>query len=262
MNRNAKSLCSRRATRLAAVAGASLLLAGCGASGASSTSSTTPPVSTTTGAGQFDPGLVPTTSTTTTTTSTTSTRHKAKARPAKGKAAGKPSGGSTSSPSSSSAGSGGSGGTHTITITRTITVTQVHTRTVAAAAPSVPGDAHPPSAQAALGFTHFTIPGGDIGCAMYGDAARCDVARRSWSPPARPHSCGLDWGQGLEVGSSGTGQFVCAGDSVLDPTGDEVANGLDDRVGSDTCQVRSSTVTCFDSAGNGFMIAATGYETF
>jgi hypothetical protein len=97
---------------------------------------------------------------------------------------------------------------------------------------------------------------------MYGDAVRCDVSRRSWSSPAKPNSCHLAWGQGLEVGPSGAGHFVCAGDSVLDPTGDEVPNGRDDHVGSDTCQVRSSTVTCFDSAGSGFMLASTGYETF
>ncbi len=92
---------------------------------------------------------------------------------------------------------------------------------------------------------------------------RCDIAARDWRAPAKPSSCQLAWGQGLEVGpSSGAAQFVCAGDSVLDPGGMVLANGYDDQVGSVTCQPRPIGVTCFDRAAHGFYISRTGFYTF
>ena len=91
---------------------------------------------------------------------------------------------------------------------------------------------------------------------------RCDISSRTWQPPRKPSSCKLDWGQGMEVGSSGGAHFVCAGNSVLDPSGAAVAAGYDDEYQGATCQVRSSGVTCFDGAWSGFFIAKTGYATF
>jgi hypothetical protein len=133
---------------------------------------------------------------------------------------------------------------------------------VAAPVAAVPAGAHVPSSQAALGFADFSAPGGNIGCRLGGGAARCDISSSNWPRPAKPRSCGAYWGQGLAVGPSGGGHFVCAADSVLDPAGSVVPDGRDDRVGSVTCQVRTIGVTCFDAGGDGFFIGRTGFYTF
>ena len=241
---------------------AAALLSGCGASVSNSSTTSQTSTSTTPGPDQFNPQLVPPRAKTTTTTTTTRSKTKPKARGHRPGKTPKPptssSGGSPGTGGSAPTGSSG-GGSRTVTITRTITVTK--TRTIVRA-PSVPSGAHVPSPQGALSFTHFAAAGGNIGCRLGGGAVRCDVGSRVWQSPAKPKDCNLAWGQGLEIGPSGSAHFVCAADSALDPTGPVVPAGRDDRVGSVTCQVRSFGVTCFDSAGHGFFISRTGYDTF
>jgi len=73
----------------------------------------------------------------------------------------------------------------------------------------------------------FQSPSGNIGCIIIGGLARCDIRNRSWSPPPHPASCSneVDFGQGLEVGQSGPGRLVCAGDTTLDPAAPKLAYG-------------------------------------
>jgi hypothetical protein len=162
---------------------------------------------------------------------------------------------------------------HTITVvhrvvvhqTKTKTQTKVRTvtKTVKLPPPPVPQGAFPPSGHAPQHLAAFRTSNGAIGCKLGGGVARCDIGSRSWSPPAKPASCNLAWGQGLTVGPSGKkAQFVCAGDTALDPSGPVVAQGSDNVVGSITCQSRNVGVTCFDKSGRGFFIGPTGYTTF
>jgi hypothetical protein len=249
---------------LAAVA----LLAGCGT--ASSTTTTTAaanagatPTTSTTG-GQFDPNLVPaggssasadpkssakksssggssSTSSTSSTSGTTATT-------------GSTAGSSTGSAATGSAPSGG-GPANTVTVSHTIVLTHY-------VRPDVPAGAGLPSRAPALSSSSFAAAKGNIGCRIRGGTVRCDVGSRVWTPPRKPASCRVAWGQGLILGSSGSAHFVCARSSVLDPTGREIRSGYDDTVGSVTCQVRSFGVTCFESDGHGFFIGRTGYTIF
>jgi hypothetical protein len=151
--------------------------------------------------------------------------------------------------------------------TRTVTQTVTTTDTVTVPKdvpvyPQVPAAAHVPSKHPAVKLTQFSAPGRNVACALNGAEARCDIANRIWSPPAAPKSCNLDWGQGLEVGPTGDSQFVCAGDSVLDPSATVVSDGTDVTDGTVTCQVRVVGVTCFEPDGRGFVISRTGYATF
>jgi hypothetical protein len=257
-----------RLTMVAALCAAALL-SGCGASVNSSSSPSQTAASTTPAPDQFNPQLVPpqakTTTTTTTTKSKVKVKVKSKGRPkARAGTAARHTGGATggagtaSGPSPAPASSSG-GGSHTVTVTRTITITR--TRTIVLA-PSVPAGAHVPSSLPPLSYTHFDAAGGNIGCLLGGDSVRCDIGSRVWRAPAKPRDCSVAWGQGLEVAASGPAHFVCAADSTLDPTGPVVPAGRDDRVGSVTCQVRGFGVTCFDTAGHGFFISRTGYDTF
>ncbi len=142
-------------------------------------------------------------------------------------------------------------GAGTITVTREVSIYA-----------NVPPGAQRPSPADALNLGAFRSVDSNIGCLIDGGDVRCDVASRAWPTPAKPSSCQLAWGQGLEVGPSTPAHFVCAGDSVLDPDDAVLPNGYDDKVGSITCQSRSIGMTCFDGADRGFYLSHTGYYTF
>ena len=61
----------------------------------------------------------------------------------------------------------------------------------------------------------FESPSHNIGCYLAKSGARCDIRKHTWTAPAKPKWCDVDWGGGLEVGRRGTGHVVCAGDTVL-----------------------------------------------
>lgn len=253
----------RRAGAVSAAIAAAAIVAGCGASSGS-------PSAAGSGAAagpQFNPQLVPAggsspgrkfasqtikkKATKTKKAKKAVTHHASSPKPA----ASSSSTGSTSNSSSSPSGSGG--GTRTVTITHTITITRTRYIT-----PHVPAGAGMPSSHVALALTHFDADHGNIGCEISGGTVRCDIGTRVWSPPQKPWSCQKAWGQGIFVGPSGSPQFVCSGDSVLDPTGSYILPGFDDKVGSVTCQVRAFGVTCFQADGRGFFIGRTGYTVF
>ncbi len=132
--------------------------------------------------------------------------------------------------------------TQTVTTTDTVTVPKD-----VPVYPQVPAAAHVPSKHPAVKLTQFSAPGRNVACALNGAEARCDIANRIWSPPEAP---------------TGDSQFVCAGDSVLDPSATVVSDGTDVTDGTVTCQVRVVGVTCFEPDGRGFVISRTGYATF
>ena len=95
--------------------------------------------------------------------------------------------------------------------------------------------------------------------------ARCDIRQRTWSPPPRPSSCPniVDFGQGLAVNRSGSGRFVCAGDTVMDPSAKVLPYNTDTVVGDLSCASASNGMTCTNTAtGHGFFIAIQGYRIF
>jgi hypothetical protein len=156
------------------------------------------------------------------------------------------------------------GGTKTTvkTVTKTATpTTSASTTGSTSAPPSGAGDAigrvlHKPS---------FQSPTGNIGCMLGGGVARCDIVKRSWSPPARPANCPsqVDFGQGLEVDRSGKGRFVCAGDTARDPSAAKLAYGTASRVGDFLCISRTTGIACSNTSTNhGFAIGAQGYRLF
>ena len=134
----------------------------------------------------------------------------------------------------------------------TSTTSTVQTTTTSAA----------PTATVALAT--FRSPSANIGCVIADGEARCDIRRRSWSPPRTPASCPpeVDFGQGLQVQTAGRGGFVCAGDTALDPTAPALADGVDSRVGSFTCASRTDGITCTNATGHGFFISAEFYRLF
>lgn len=111
-------------------------------------------------------------------------------------------------------------------------------------------------AVSAQALESFQTPSGNIFCRMDEGGARCDISEKIYEPPYRPASCSLDWGNSLAVGSTGPGEVLCAGDTVKDPSAPVLGYGQASTVGSITCTVEESGVSCDNEAtGNGFTLS-------
>jgi hypothetical protein len=114
-------------------------------------------------------------------------------------------------------------------------------------------------------YTFFESPSRNIGCVIFDGTARCDIVKRSWSPPPHPKSCPniVDFGQGLTVSVNGAARLVCAGDTSLDPQAPILAYGQVDASGSLRCTSATTGMTCRSTrSGHGFSIARQRYTLF
>ncbi|MBU2662193.1 hypothetical protein KOI35_01600 [Actinoplanes bogorensis] len=108
----------------------------------------------------------------------------------------------------------------------------------------------------------FKTPSQNIACALTASDVRCDIVRKSWTPPAKPADCDLDWGNGLVV-SGGKVVFTCAGDTVIGSSDQTLEYGQALRAGSVRCDSESSGLTCKDEeTGHGFTLATAAYKIF
>jgi hypothetical protein len=118
---------------------------------------------------------------------------------------------------------------------------------------------------ASAALVQFRTPSGNIGCigetARADNVVRCDIRSRSWSPPPKPTSCELDWGQGLSLGRLGRARYVCAGDTTLN-VGPKLAYGATRRIGAITCVSRTTGLTCTNAAKHGFLMNRTRVTRF
>ncbi len=108
----------------------------------------------------------------------------------------------------------------------------------------------------------FQSPTGNIACIMTAKFARCDIAERDWNPPPHPSSCPneVDFGQGIQLPASGAAQFVCAGDTALNPQAPKLEYGSSSQVGSITCTSAESGMSCSNAGGGSFAISRQGYD--
>lgn len=121
------------------------------------------------------------------------------------------------------------------------------------------------SASPTFHYTDFRSPSRNIGCYILDGTARCDINHRDWSPPPHPAWCSkeVDFGQGLTVGMSRRAQFVCAGDTALDPSGRPLPYGATDKVGAFVCGSATTGVTCTNlRTTHGFFISIQRYRIF
>jgi hypothetical protein len=109
----------------------------------------------------------------------------------------------------------------------------------------------------------FQTPSKNIVCSLRRSAARCDIIRRSWKPPAKPVDCELDWGFGMYL-SSGKADLTCTGDSLIGAgVTTTLQYGRAYRSGDLRCQPEATGLTCEDETnGHGFMLAVARYRLF
>jgi hypothetical protein len=102
----------------------------------------------------------------------------------------------------------------------------------------------------------FTTPSRNIGCVLSDEGVRCDIATRTWKPPPAPASCeDLDYGQGVSLGS-GRAEYVCAGDTVLDPKATVLPYAQAVRAGKVVCVSTQAFLACRNTAtGHGFSLS-------
>jgi hypothetical protein len=126
------------------------------------------------------------------------------------------------------------------------------------------GDGAPPAADVEVDESAaFATPTGNIECFIDKLTVRCDIAERSWKPPAPPADCELDYGQGVTLAAGGPAELVCAGDTVIGPNGPELPEGQSISAGLLRCESAESGLTCRDiETGRGFELSAEGYELF
>lgn len=100
------------------------------------------------------------------------------------------------------------------------------------------------AASTAAAATGFRSPSGNIGCSIGKAGVRCDIRERDWSPPPKPRSCDLDFGQGVAVDKRDRkASFVCAGDTTLG-AGRTLGYGDSIRRGDLRCRSRGSGMHC------------------
>ena len=109
------------------------------------------------------------------------------------------------------------------------------------------------------GNLFFLSPSKNIGCALSETAARCDISDRSWTPPARPSTCDVDFGQGVQVVGTSPGMLTCAGDTVI--VGEDVLQyGFLVTRGDFECRSEMAAMRCRNvKTGHGFSLSREKY---
>jgi hypothetical protein len=137
----------------------------------------------------------------------------------------------------------------------------------------------PSTSSAGLKQRFFHTLDGNISCAMLKDTktrrkhhrkikgfpgeARCDVREHTWVAPPKPKSCPVDWGDGVVVSRHGLGNYVCAGDTVANPSAPALAPGSSITLGRYTCGVLTASVRCTNNVnGHGFEVSAATVSLF
>jgi hypothetical protein len=149
------------------------------------------------------------------------------------------------------------------TVVPTATETTPQTATATATTDSEAPEQEPGGPVPGGSLRTFRTPTGNIGCVMSDQEVRCDIRQQDWSPPRRPASCQLDYGQGISVGIEGRARFVCAGDTALDSAALRLPYGRTSRAGNFSCASRVSGITCRNTVtGHGFFMARDRYRVF
>jgi hypothetical protein len=137
----------------------------------------------------------------------------------------------------------------------------------------------PATSSAGLGQRFFHTLDGNISCAMLKDTkarkkhghkipgfageARCDLQQHTWVAPPKPKKCPVDWGFGVVVSKKGAGNYVCAGDTVANPSAPALGPGSSVTIGRYTCTVLAASVRCTNNVnGHGFEVSAATVSLF
>ena len=119
--------------------------------------------------------------------------------------------------------------------------------------------AAPAGERIATGTSYFfATPSGKIGCGVFRDPTtlRCDTKYET-SFSRSGHTCTEgDYGHAFEVGESGAGKAICAGDTVLSATDTHtIPYGRTWLLGPFSCTSRTTGLTCRNGQGHGLSLS-------
>ena len=119
-----------------------------------------------------------------------------------------------------------------------------------------------PGASAKLTF--FKSPSGNIGCLINGAGVRCDIRNHQWPTPPKPADCDVDYGGGVAVGKRDVpANFVCAGDTVLDPSAEVLPYGEKIKIKRFRCASKQKGMRCVNRDNkHGFFLSAQEVRLF
>jgi hypothetical protein len=120
------------------------------------------------------------------------------------------------------------------------------------------------AASASASLVGFQTEDHKVGCYLNGKGARCDVKNPKWEAPPKPATCELDWGQGVAVDRRGSADYVCAGDTTLDPSHQVLFAGDKVKRGRFKCKARDAqTIKCVNTRnGHGFIVSRDAVDVF
>ncbi|MFI5888820.1 DUF6636 domain-containing protein [Actinoplanes sp. NPDC051513] len=108
----------------------------------------------------------------------------------------------------------------------------------------------------------FQTPSNNIVCSLTASAVRCDIVRKTWTPPPEPADCELDWGNGMYI-EAGKAGMTCTGDTLIGSAKETLGYGKGLRSGAVACESVSTGLTCRDEkTGRGFTLAVARYSIF
>jgi hypothetical protein len=107
-----------------------------------------------------------------------------------------------------------------------------------------------------LRLKQFQSPSHNIGCYVAnGKSVRCDIREHTWPTPPKPSNCDVDYGQGVGVGS-GVADYVCAGDTALDPSAPVLNYGDRIKMGHIRCSSKTKGMRCVNlETDHGFFLS-------
>jgi hypothetical protein len=113
----------------------------------------------------------------------------------------------------------------------------------------------------------FSSPNDNIKCGFVAAAkgatfgtVRCDIIVKTWQPPPKPASCGVDWGLGVTLDSRAA--VLCAGDTLrTDSEAVQLPYGTSMRFAPFMCSSEPSGIDCVNTTTQaGFLLGRQRYE--
>jgi hypothetical protein len=109
----------------------------------------------------------------------------------------------------------------------------------------------------------FLTPSKNVGCDLRAATVRCDIGRKSWTPPPKPADCPLDWGNGVYLDRTKVATVSCVGDSLLGATSVVLGYGEAVRAGDILCDSEVAALHCeSEKTGHGFTLSVQDYHLF
>jgi hypothetical protein len=117
-------------------------------------------------------------------------------------------------------------------------------------------------AHAEDGASGFQLPSKTIGCVYGGkDMLECDIAERVTKRASRA-DCVQRWGRGFVMNTHGYASRACGGDSIIDSSLPELADGAVWQRGGFACRSEQKKLTCSNADQHGFSLSRTEQKVF